>query len=338
MGNRVLQEDVVQFANHFELKNSLHNSLFLITGATGFIGSTLIRCLLALEQNIRIIAPVRNKGKALQMFESENNSVSFIECDLQTYNYTNIGHVDYIIHCASPTSGKYMENYPLETYNFAYATTYNLLNYAKEYNIKGVVYLSSLEYYGQVLEDKIIDENYIGFVNPCSSRSSYPMGKRSTEYLCFCFANEYNIPVKIARLTQTFGAGIANSDNRVFAQFVRSVINNQDIILHTYGQSSKPYCYSTDCISGILYILLKGVSGEAYNVANESTYISIIKLAELLRDTFNPNIDVRIELNDKMGYAPVTKLRLSVKKLESLGWQPKYELKQMFERLIISLR
>ena len=109
-------------------------------------------------------------------------------------------------------------------------------------------------------------------------------------------------------------------------------------MLHTTGDSAKPYCYTTDCISAILYILLKGEKGEAYNVANQGTYISIKDMAAFLRDNFNPEIDVRFEPHPEMGYAPVTKLHLSSEKLMALGWRPQYDLKEMFYRLIMSIK
>ena len=82
---------------------------------------------------------------------------------------------------------------------------------------------------------------------------------------------------------------------------------------------------------------MKGESGEAYNVANEKTYISIRAMAELLRAEFNPNSKVVLDLHDDMGYAPVTKLNLGTNKLRGLGWEPRYGLKEMFRRLIDSM-
>ena len=156
--------------------------------------------------------------------------------------------------------------------------------------------------------------------------------------MCTSYAKEYGVPVKIARLTQTFGAGVSAEDNRVFAQFARSIIEGNDIVLHTKGESAKPYCYTTDCVSAILYILLKGKDGEAYNVANQDTYISIKDMALFLKENFNSNIDVIVEEHPEMGYAPVTRLNLLSEKLMSLGWKPSYNLYEMFERLINSLK
>lgn len=343
MNSHILEEDTRQFAERFELWNQLKGKTFLITGATGLIGSVMIKCLLELNRQkhlgVKILAAVRSIEKANLLFGENEDELQFLQIELKDVNANNIGqNVDFVIHLASPTAGRFMEENPVETFDLAYRSTYALLSFAKQTGVKSVVYVSSLEYYGQILDDSIITEDVQGYIDPQSSRSSYPMGKRTAEYLCYAFSEEYGTPAKIARLTQTFGAGISENDHRVFAQFARSVINGEDIVLHTTGESAKPYCYTVDCISAIFYILLKGKSGEAYNVANPDTYINILELAEFMKQHFNPNIGVCVELNDKMGYAPITKLRLSVKKLIALGWQPRYGLKEMFERIITYLK
>ena len=261
MNKQVLEEDVKQFTEHFDLWEKLKGKTFLITGATGLIGSVMIRCLLALNKKyglgIRILAVIRSIDKAEAVFGDYYDDIEFVQLPLAAIKTEDIAHkVDYIIHLASPTSGRYMEEYPVETFDFAYQSTLTLLNFAKQTNVGGVVYISSLEYYGQVLDDKLITEDMQGYVDLMSPRSSYPMGKRAAEFLCYTFAKEYGVQVKVARLTQTLGAGISENDNRVFAQFARSVVKSEDIILHTTGESAKPYCYTTDSISAILYILL----------------------------------------------------------------------------------
>ncbi len=334
--NKIQQEDIIQFAETFSCSNDLRDSRFLITGATGLIGSTLIHCLLALNVGVTIIAPVRSMSKAISMFsEKEKIAIKFIECDICQFDYNQIPNVDYIIHCAAPTSSRFFVEHPVETFITIIDATKSLLDFAKTKDIKSIVFLSSLEVYGQISDDtKVVTEDIQGYLDALSVRSSYPMAKRAAENLCCLYASEYNVPVKITRLTQTTGAGIAKDDTRVIALFARHTARNEDIILHTTGEAARPYCYTTDAISAILFVLLNGESGEAYNVANENTYISARDMAIYLRDNFNSSIKVRIETNDNMGYAPITKLRLSTKKLKALGWQPRYDLKEMFKRLI----
>ena len=108
--------------------------------------------------------------------------------------------------------------------------------------------------------------------------------------------------------------------------------------MHTKGESAKPYCYTIDCVSALLFILMKGKKGEPYNVANQSTYISIRELAEFLRENFCPTVKVIVEEHPELGYAPVTKLHLSTDKLMRLGWKPQVNLKDMFNRLINSMQ
>lgn len=334
--NSVLQEDVLEFAKIFPLAEECHNATFLISGATGLIGSSLIHCLLALHENVRVIAPVRNIEKAKLKFDvQELEYIKLIECDLAKFDYDSLDSVDYVVHCAAPTSSKFFVDSPVETFSAIYDVTKILLDFSKEKKLKGFVYLSSIEVYGEINDDSIyVTENMQGFLDPLSVRSSYPMAKRATENLCCLYAAQYGIPVKIARLTQTTGAGIAKDDNRVIAQFARLAANGDNIILHTTGESARPYCYTMDCISGILFILFRGQSGEAYNVANEEMYISARGMANFLKQTINPAINVMIELNENMGYAPVSRLKLSSKRLRSLGWEPKYDLKKTIEKLV----
>lgn len=333
--NTIQKLDIEDFVKNFTLAKSLEGAKFLITGATGLIGSTLVRCLLALNKNIQITCPIRNLKKAKATYGEDIDSICFIECELVSYlrGLTENDDFQYIVHCASPTEGKYMIEHPVDTYMLAIDSTRAILEYARKKKTD-IVYVSSLEFYGQNFNDKLITEDMQGYVNNTDPRSSYPLGKRAAEYLCAAYAKQYGVNVKVARLTQTFGAGVSTDDNRVFAQFARSVIKGKNIVMHTKGESAKPYCYTTDCVSAILYILLRGEKGEAYNVANQETYISIKDMANFLCTHFNPKLKVVVEEHPEMGYAPVTKLNLSTEKLRSIGWLPRYGLYDMFNRLI----
>lgn len=338
--NLKVKQDIQEFVDFFALSEELNNKNFLITGSTGLIGSILIHCLLALKRNISIVAPVRSIMKVKEIFDTEEISfITFIECDITTFNYDIIGVVDYIVHCAAPTSSKYFIEHPVDTFQIIYKGTETLLGYARNRQIKGIVYLSSLEVYGAVSDDSIqITEDVQGYIDPMAVRSSYPMAKRAAENLCCVYAAQYGVNVKVARLTQTTGAGISENDNRIIAQFCRLAAKGENIILHTRGEAARPYCYTIDCISAILYILLKGSAGEAYNIANEGTYISAKGLAEILKEKFNPSIEVLFDLKDNMGYAFETKLNLNVDKLKALGWTSRYNLVDILTRMVDFLK
>lgn len=333
--NVILEKDICEFVQRFRFASELKNSRILITGATGMIGSALVYCLQSLHIGLHITLPVRSTDKAETLFGHDSRDLSIIGCDLGAFLENIKESYDYIIHCASPTSGEYMTRFPLETLDMVYQTTLSLIKYSKLHNIRGMVFLSSIESYGQILDGNLtVSEDVEGYIDIKSPRSSYPFGKRAAEFLCLASSREYGLPIKVARLTQTFGPNISYSDNRVFAQFARSVILKKDIILHSNGQSAKPYCDLVEGIEALLYILIRGNDGEVYNVSNDDTYISIYDLAIYLQKNFNPQIQVRIEPHPERGYAPITKLRLSSEKLQKLGWKPQCGLYEMFAKLI----
>ena len=342
MNKQILIDDVIQFASGFELSEQLRNKTFLITGATGLIGSVMVKCLLELNRQkglgIKVIAVVRSLEKAQKVFVEEASQIKFYQLGLTEIGVSSIReHVDYVVHLASPTASKYFVEHPVETLRTAIEGTTAVLDFAKEVEVEGVVYASSLETYGSNHNDDFIKEDFQGYVNPVEVRSSYNIGKRTCECLCHAYAEEYGVNVAIARMTQTFGAGVEYNDGRVFAQFARKAIEGQNIELHTTGETKRMYCYTTDAISAMLYLLLKGKKGEAYNIANKGSYISIKDMAYLVRNEFNSKIDVVIALKEGQGYAPETKLKLDTSKIESLGWSPVLGLKEMFDRLIKSL-
>lgn len=330
--NKVIEQDIRKFVENFSFKDKLKDSTFLITGATGLIGTALIRCLSALCVNIKIFAPVRNINKAQELFATYPN-VIIAEGDLTSFDYSQFDEVDYVIHGAAPTASRFFVERPVETINSIVEGTNKLLDYAAIAKVKSFIFLSSLEVYGTFLEDKLITEEMRGDLSITDIRSSYPLSKQLAENLCCAYSKEYEVPVKIARLTQTTGAGISEDDNRIIAQFVRRAVNGEDIVMYTDGLSARPYCYLTDAVEAILYIILYGEKGEAYNIANPDSFISARDLAHTVKEIVNPSINIRFEPNPNMGYAPTTYLRLSTEKLEKLGWEPHFNLSMIINQL-----
>ena len=343
--NNILKEDIQLFASRFALATELEGKTIAITGSTGLLGACMVRCLLALKAqrgvNLHIVAVVRNMEKAVLLFGEEREELSYYQYDFSsTEPFQPKRRVDYLFHFAAPTASKDFVEKPVETMNTVYMGMQNILNYAEQTKLESLVLASTLEVYGTITDDSTpLTEDKQGYLDPMATRSSYPLAKRAAEGLCHNYAVEKQVKVKVARLAQTFGAGVSKQDNRVFAQFARSVIHDEDIILHTTGELSRCYCYTTDAISAMLYILLKGEDGTAYNVANEATYISIRQMAELVAETFNPDyVNVVIEIQEGLGYSPTTKLRLDTQRIQTLGWTPYYNMKDMFGRLIASMK
>ena len=162
--------------------------------------------------------------------------------------------IDFIVHTASITASKEMVENPTGVLLTAFESTKNLLEYVKAHPSCKMLYISSMEYYGQVTDDYTnVTEDKLGYVDLSKPRSCYPESKRVCEAHMQCLCSTIYLNVCSARLAQTFGAGVPFSDNRVFAQFAKSALNKTDIILHTMGQSEGNYCYTADAVYGILF-------------------------------------------------------------------------------------
>jgi nucleoside-diphosphate-sugar epimerase len=213
----------------------------------------------------------------------------------------------------------------------------NVLEMAIKRQTKSVVYLSSMEVYGQV-EKEEVSESDLGYLDLTDPRSSYPESKRFCECLCDNYCQQYGVPVKIARLAMTFGAGAPTDDTRVFAQFGRSVLEDEDIVLHTAGNTMGNYCYTADTIRAILLILLNGKNGEAYNVSNPNACMTIRAMADLVAGEIGQDrIGVRSDVSGdgrQLGYAPLKTFKLNIRKLRKLGWEPQYDMAEMYRRMV----
>lgn len=322
----------------------LRGRTILVTGSTGFIGSLIVKSLLyaneLLKLGITILADIRDKSKADLIFRE------FIHHPNLMFTYNGVHspekitcHVDYIIHTVSITSSKLMAECPYETIAVTLHGTENMLQVARANNISGMVYLSSMEVYGipEAL-DYEMTEDKMGYLNPLLPRNSYPESKRMAEGLCASAAFEFGVPVRIARLAQTFGPGISPEENRVFAQFARAILTGNDIVLKTDGLKSHCYCYSRDAIIALLMLLTKGSIGQAYNISNEASFCSIREMAERLIASY-PESGSKVickipQDSSKSIYPPSSKMKILSDKMRALGWSPQVELDEMYNRLI----
>lgn len=346
--DRMLQQDLVRIAESEQIDwKRFEGKSILVTGGTGLIGSQMLMALTMANQmhqlNMKIYALVRNKKKAEQMLGScLEAGLQILTCDLMKPVHME-EELDYIIHGAGVTTSRDFVERPVETIMTTFKGTEHMLKLALEKQVKSMVYLSSMEAYGVVDADHyIVREKDYGYIDPLQVRSSYSEGKRMAECLCAAYCSEFHVPVKTARLAQTFGAGAPESENRVFAQFARSILNGKDIVLHTDGSKAHCYCYTADAILGLLKVLQDGRNGEAYNVSNQDTFSTIREMAEMLIRNY-PESGSRLVIDipedaAKYGYAPSSRMLVNSEKLMALGWKPEVSLNGMYERLMASMK
>lgn len=313
----------------------LHHATVLITGASGLIGQNLIRYIRKQAPTCQIIAVVHNMEKAKKNFPDADGP-TLIEADINAPLFVD-GKIDYIIHGASITSSKMFVDMPVETILTSVNGTRNMLELAREKQVRSFLFLSTMEIYGTPQTDGKITEDAVCSIDTMQKRSSYPESKRLCETLCSAYHAQYGVPAKVIRLTQTIGPGIDYNDGRVFAEFARCAIEKRDIVLHTKGLTKRVYLSTDDAAKAIVTVLLKGENGQAYNAANEATYCSIYEMAQLVaRDLCGGEINVRIheENTECYGYAPELKMNLDVTRLKTLGWEAKDSLVEMYRKLI----
>lgn len=330
------QADIQAMIEKKELFEWMRNSTVLITGATGLIGSMLIKTIYAASDkyglDIKIIGQIRNMEKAKEIYGQVIDDINLV---------TDVDYsCNYIIHTISPTASKFFIEHPVETIKVSVESLMKILEVAKNNNAT-LVYLSSMEQYGvPYIPDQHMTEDKIGIIDHLNIRSSYSESKRLCECLCAAYASQYKTNVKIARLAQTFGAGIPLTDNRMPMQFAKAVAERKDIILHTEGKSISNYVYLTDALTGILTILKKGEAGQAYNICNDKETRSVREIAELVSSVIaNGKIGIRIEKpKNNMGYASDVRMYLNSDKLSNLGWSAQVDMTEAYRRLVTYLK
>ena len=345
MNQKILQEDLEYILNDKCIQwQKLVGCKLLVTGATGLIGSTLVKALLyanrKLKLGLEVWCIVRDERKAEGVFAEEfaNTSLHFLKTSMEDPILCS-KTFDYFIHGASPTASAFFVEHPVETMDTAYFGTRHLLEKAKQDAARGFVYLSSMEAFGQVTEEHLLTEKDLGYVDLTNVRSSYQESKRICELLCKSYSSEYDLRTMSIRLAQTFGAGIPKDDKRVFAMMARCAIEGEDIVLMTKGNSRHSYLYTAQAVTAILCVLLSGEAGETYNAANPATYCSIYEMGKMVAEKIGyGKMSVRIqESSENKKYPPAGYLNLSVDKLSALGWKPTGTLADMYERMIHSM-
>lgn len=347
VNNKIIEEDLKNITMADLPWEELKGKNILVTGANGFVPAYIVETLLYLNNEfkndkINVFALVRNRNKAEKRFLSYKGreDLNFIVQDVcEPINITQ--KIDYIIHAASQASPKFYGIDPVGTMLPNILGTLNLLRLAKEHNSKGLIFISSGEVYGAIPSNILpVKEEFNGDINTLLVRSCYAESKRAGETLCVSWNHQYKVPVKIIRLFQTYGPGMAFDDGRVPADFVADIINNRDIKLNSDGSAIRAFSYLADTTLGIFYVFFKGVDMETYNVGNPYAEISIKDLAFLLISLF-PEKKLNVEFNKKEssnGYikSQVNRISPNVSKLEMLGWKPFYSIKCGFERTIRS--
>ena len=345
--NEIYQHDIESVAN-FEELNKLTGSKFLITGATGMIASVIIDILMYYNntiiepsKGIHIIAVSRNEAKARERFAAYWDSVFFtyLSQDI-SQSLPELGDVDYILHAASNTHPRVYATDPIGTITANVTGTYELLSYAAEYHCRRFLCFSSVEIYGENRKDvDKFDESYLGYIDCNTVRAGYPESKRLSESLCNAFAAQKGQDFVIGRFSRVYGPTMGQEDSKAIAQFIRRAAAGEDIVLKSEGNQLYSYTYVVDAAAAALYLLLYGKSGEAYNVADEKSEITLKELAQILAAAAGSKVIFELpDVVERAGYSTATKALLDTGKITALGWRASTPIKEGLEKTVRILR
>lgn len=318
----------------------LRGASVLVTGATGMIGACLTDALATANQRfglqMRIYAGCRDAERARARFAGL--------CGVETAAFdvtkpVDLPRMDYIIHAASNAHPVAFSTDPVGTMLGNLIGTQNLLEHLRMGG-KRLLFVSTGEIYGEnpnVMNG--FSEDDFGKIDSMNPRSCYPESKRAAETLCASYVRQYGVDAVVARLCYVYGPTVSPSNTRADAQFLRKALAGEDIVLKSAGSQLRSYCYVADAVCGLLTVLLGGVPGCAYNVANRASAHTIREYAETLARL--AGVGVAFDLppeTERQGYSAVSRAVQNPARLEALGWRPRRTLEQGLWRTLTILK
>lgn len=339
--NERYREDLKSALHGIVNYQALYHKKILITGATGLIGSFLTDMLLYADQteqaDIQVYALGRNARRLRDRFRSfqDRKELHFLVQDVMEPLQLE-ERVDYIIHAAGDGYPAAFKEHPVETMTPAVIGTYQLLDYARRVHAERFLYVSSGEIYGKLAGGRhAFTEKEQGYIDSMAVRSCYPEAKRCAEAMSVSFWEQYKVQTVVARLSHTYGAGTGAGDNRATVQFLKEALNGRNIRLYSAGNQLRSYVYVADSVSGLMTVLLRGEAGEAYNVGNTQSAVTIAQFAQILAETAGRQCLMEQPTEDEAKeQTPIEYAVLDTGKLQQLGWKPQYDIHDGISQMV----
>jgi dTDP-glucose 4,6-dehydratase len=300
----------------------------VVTGGAGFVGSHLCERLLregwdVLSLDSLLTGRISNLGgvESHERFRFESHDV--------TTPISVEGDVEWVLHFASPASPSDYLSHPIHTLKVGALGTLNTLGLAKA---KGAGFLlaSTSEVYGdpQVHPQP---EGYWGNVNPIGPRGVYDEAKRYAEAMAMAYLRVHDVPVKIARIFNTYGPRLRRGDGRAIPTFIEQALGGDPITVHGDGSQTRSLCYVDDLVEGVWRLLTSDVVGMPVNLGNpeEVKVLDLARTIVLLAGSDSDVIFTERPIDDPEVRCPDISLARSL-----LGWDPRIPLADGLPRTI----
>lgn len=338
----IWREDIAQVLAADLPWGALDGKTILVAGANGFLPAAMVETLLALAlrsaPRLKVIALARSRENALRRFAAHlgHPALSIKVADVSQPIEID-GPVDMIVHAASQASPRFYGVDPIGTALPNVVGAHHLLDLARRKGAARFLYFSSSEVYGAFdSRREPIGESDFGALDPATLRACYAESKRMGETLCIGYGAQYGVDCVIARPFHTYGPGMRLDDGRVFADFVRDIVEGRDIVLNSDGSAERAFCYLADATTAFFTLLLKGEKSRAYNVGNSRAVVSIRDLATMLTG-LAPERGLKATFaRPRDGYiaSSVARSAPDTARLERLGWRPVTSVEEGFRRTI----
>src|SRR5215510_12341993 len=247
----------------------------LVTGGAGFIGSHLCERLLERGDEVLCVDNLYTGTRRNVQHLLSNPLFELMRHDVCFPLYVE---VDEIFNLACPASPIHYQFDPVQTTKTSVHGAINMLGVAKRVKAR-ILQASTSEIYGDPAEHPQT-EDYWGNVNPIGPRSCYDEGKRCAETLFFDYRRQHNLPIKVARIFNTYGPRMHPNDGRVVSNFIVQALSNKPLTIYGDGSQTRSFCYASDEVDGIYRLFMNGDSNPT-NIGNPDEY-TVKQLAELV--------------------------------------------------------
>lgn len=338
--NNPLYYDDVDYVAGLSLEwDRLTGKSFLISGATGLIGSFLVDVLMRRNelhgQRMRLHALCRNIEAAKARFRdyAGHEGLTFTAHDINK-PLDLAGEYDFILHLASNTHPLAYSSDPVGTITANIIGLNNMLTFARSHGTLRFVFASSVEVYGVNRGDtEYFSEDYCGNIDISKARSGYCEAKRCGETLCQSYIQQYGLDIVIPRLARTYGPTMKPDDSKALSQFIRKGLAREDIVLKSEGTQLFSYSYVADAVSGILAVILRGKNGTAYNIADSGSDIMLRDLAVIIAEYSGRKVVFELpDESERRGYSAAMKAVMDSSRLKALGWSARYDIRDGVKR------
>jgi len=335
----VITEDLASIQERTEDWQRFAGKQVLIAGATGSLAAYLVEFFASLserwlERPVVIHALARSREKLERRFPHLLGQAWFRPLIQDVCDPLELSRVDFIVHGASPGSPKYYLRDPVGTARGNVLGAINMLELARRTGAR-LLFMSSGAVYGNGDSKASITETDFGALDPLDVAACYGESKRMAETLCADYRRQYGVHAVIARISHTYGPGIALDDGRSFADFIADALAGRDIVLNSDGTSSRPFCYVADATAAFLILLLRGEGGQAYNVGMDQE-MTIVQLARLLA-RLSPHAGLQVRLPPERPERPAefrSSGHFDLTRMAQLGWRPITAPEQGFHRTL----